>query len=85
MPLQAGMKLYPNPAKNKIELQLQGFETGTVFISTIDIKGKIVNRCERMMIKGEENIIMFLSVDPGIYIVAVEQKNKSVRKKLVVQ
>ncbi len=78
------MKVFPNPAKNKIELQLQGFESGNVFVNTLDLKGKIVNRCERMMIKGDETIVMFMNIDPGIYIIAVEQKNKSVRKKLMV-
>ena len=76
--------VYPNPAKNKITLQVKNFDAGMVQVRLLDIKGKMVRDDTRLLTNGNEDIIMFLMLKAGIYFIAVSGPGKVVRKKLVV-
>lgn len=78
------LKIYPNPAKNKITLNVAGFEPGLALVKITDAKGKILRADNRLLTNGTEDIAMFLLLQPGIYFISVSEKNKVVKKKLIV-
>jgi hypothetical protein len=85
-PAKPDANLYPNPAKNKISLQVTGFEPGMVSIKIIDINGNQYKEESRLLIDGnDEEIILFFFLPPGMYFVLMQQKELLVRKKLIVE
>jgi hypothetical protein len=82
---KATVKLFPNPAKNKIELEVRGFERGLIQVQIIDISGKRVRDDQRLLVSGNENMVVMFSLQPGIYFIVLKQNLQSVKKKLVVQ
>jgi Secretion system C-terminal sorting domain len=82
---KAVVKLYPNPAKNKVELQVTGFEPGLVQVQIFNVSGKAVRNDSRLLFSGNENVVVMFSLSPGIYFVVLKQKDKLVKKKMVVQ
>ena len=76
--------IYPNPAKNKVSLQVSGFEPGIAQVKITDTRGKLWKQDNRLLIKGREEIAMFLLLAPGIYFISVIQKNKVAKKKMVI-
>lgn len=79
------VKLYPNPAKNKVELELKSFEPGTVQLQIISATGKMMRDDLRLLFSGNENMVVMFSLTPGIYFILLRQKTTLVKKKLVVQ
>lgn len=82
---KAVVKLYPNPAKNKVELEVNGFEPGLVQVQIYNVSGKVVRNDSRLLFSGNENIVVMFSLTPGIYFVVLKQKDKLVKKKMIVQ
>ena len=78
------LKVYPNPAKNKVTLNVSGFEPGMVVVKIADTKGKVWRVDNRLLTNGSEEIAMFLLLQPGIYFISISEKNKVVKKKLIV-
>ena len=78
------LKIYPNPSKSKISLSVAGFEPGMALVKITDTKGKIWRQDNRLLTNGTEEMAMFLLLQPGIYFISVSEKNKLVKKKLVV-
>ena len=81
---KAQLIIYPNPAKNKVTLQVKGFEAGTASVRIMDSKGKLIRDDSRLLTNGSEDIIMFLMLQPGIYFIIVSEKGKLARKKLII-
>ena len=81
---KAQLNIYPNPAKNKVTLEVKGFEAGTASVRIMDSKGKLLRDDSRLLTNGSEDIIMFLMLQPGIYFIIVSEKGKVARKKLVI-
>jgi len=81
---KAAVKLFPNPAKNRAELEVSGFEAGMVRLQIIDINGKVVRDEQRLLITGNENIVLMFALQPGIYFILVKQKEKAVKKRMAV-
>ena len=54
------LNIYPNPAKNKITVQVTGFDPGIATVKIMDINGKMVRQEGRLLTNGSEEIIMFL-------------------------
>jgi hypothetical protein len=77
------MSIYPNPAKNKITLQVKQFDPGMARVQVLDIRGKLVKEDSRLLTNGTEDIIMFLMLKAGIYFIQVVEGAKVVRKKIV--
>jgi len=82
---KATVKLFPNPVKNRAALEVKGFEPGLIELQIIDISGKRVRDDQRLLVSGNENIVMMFSLQPGIYFIVLKQKNKTVKKKMLVQ
>src|SRR5947209_6114666 len=61
------LSIYPNPAKNKITVQVKNFKPGMVSVKVLDLKGKVVKEDMRLLINGSEDIIMFLMLKAGLY------------------
>ena len=70
------VKLYPNPAKNKVELEVKGFEPGLVQVQIYNVSGKAVRNDSRLLFSGNENMVVMFSLTPGIYFVVLKQKDK---------
>lgn len=81
---QSDFSIYPNPAKNRVSLQVTGFEPGIVSVKITDTKGKLWRNDNRLLTNGQEEIAMYLSLAPGFYFVALSQKNKSIKRKLII-
>jgi hypothetical protein len=75
--------IYPNPAKNKITLQVKQFDPGMAKVQVLDIRGKLVKEDSRLLTNGTEDIVMFLMLKAGIYFIQVAEGTKVVRKKIV--
>ena len=81
--IQPELSIYPNPAKNKITIQVKHFDPGMVSVKVLDTKGKLVREDNRLLTNGTEDIIMFLMLKAGIYFILVSEPGKIARKKLV--
>ena len=79
------LNIFPNPTKNKVTLQVKGYEPGLASVKILDTRGKMVRQESRLLTNGEEDIILFLMLPPGIYFVIVSEKGKVSRRKLVMQ
>lgn len=82
---KATAKIFPNPTRNKAEITLSGFEAGYVRIHIISAAGTVFRDDNRLLLFGEETVVLMFSLPPGIYFVLIRQKEKMVRKRLVVQ
>jgi Secretion system C-terminal sorting domain len=79
------VKLYPNPAKNKAELEIRGFEPGMVQVQIMSLNGTMQRNDQRLLATGNENLVLMFSLPAGAYFVVLRQKEKLVKKKLLVQ
>jgi len=75
--------IYPNPAKNKVTVQVKNFAPGMAVVKVLDTKGKLVREDSRLLTNGTEDIVMFLMLKAGIYFILVAEPGKVARKKLV--
>ena len=82
---KATVKLFPNPVKNKAELEVKGFEAGTVQLQIITVSGKVIRNDSRLLFSGNENIVVMFALQPGIYFIVLKQNNTVVKKKMLVQ
>ena len=78
------VKLFPNPSKNKVVLQLNGFKPGMAQLQIINDKGSVVRKEDRLLVNGNEEVVMFFSLPAGIYFVKTIQGKIEIRKRLVV-
>jgi hypothetical protein len=81
---KTSLKVYPNPAKNKVSLGVTGFDPGIATVKIIDTKGKIWREDNRLLTNGAEEIAMFLMLKAGIYFISVTEKGKTAKKKLII-
>jgi len=79
------IRLFPNPARNKVEIELKGFEPGFVQVQLIDNMGYKVRDDKRLVLSGNEIIVVMFSEKPGLYILALKQHEKNVKARLVIQ
>lgn len=82
--VKAYFSIYPNPAKNKITLQVTGFAPGITVVKITDTKGKVWRADNRLLINGTEEVTIFLMLPTGIYFIELNQPKKMARKKLVI-
>jgi hypothetical protein len=77
--------LFPNPVKNKVEIELKGFEPGFVQLQFFDTRGNRLRDDKRLLVNGNEIIIVMFALQPGVYFLLLKQNEKMVKKRLVVQ
>ena len=79
------VRLFPNPAKNKAEIEIKGFAAGYVKIQLMSNEGKLLREEKRLVLTGNEIIIFIFSEKPGLYFLFIKQ-GKIIRKaKLLIQ
>lgn len=78
-------KIYPNPATNKVEVLVNGFQPGILELKVIDRNGMVYRDDKRLLVRGNEVIVLMFFLPPGIYFILLKQNQKSIKKKLVVQ
>lgn len=83
--LTPSIRLYPNPAKNKVEIDIKGFDPGYVKIQLVDNKGKLLREDKRLVFSGSEIIMLMFSEKPGLYFLWLKQGETMLRNKLIIQ
>lgn len=81
----AVMRLFPNPAKNKVDVEIRNFDPGYVQLQLVDINGKLIRNEKRMVFSGNENIVFMFSETPGLYFLWLKQGEIRLKTKLMVQ
>ena len=83
--VKPAVRLFPNPAKNKVEIELKGFDPGYVVIQLLDNNGKLKREEKRLVFTGNEIIVFMFSEKPGLYLMWLKQGEKKLKSKLVIQ
>ncbi len=79
------LRLYPNPAKNKAEIEIKGFDAGYVIIQLMNNAGKLIREERRLVLTGNEIIIFMFSENPGLYFLFIKQGKIIKKARLVIQ
>lgn len=79
------IRVFPNPASNKAEVELKGFEPGFVQVQIINSTGSVLRNDKRLIYIGHEIIVLMFSLEPGIYFLVVKQDKKLARTKLIIR
>ncbi len=82
---KASVHIFPNPAKNKVEIEINGFEPGYVKIQLLNNSGKIIREEIRQMFAEKETIIFMFSEMPGLYYLVLKQGVQMLKNKLIIQ
>ena len=82
---KATIKLSPNPAVNKVQIEIKGFDPGDIYIRIINNNGNRIREEKRVAFTGDEIIVLMFSIDPGIYNLEVLQNKKKARSRLLIQ
>jgi len=78
-------RLFPNPAANKVEIEIKGFDPGFVQVQIIDNNRTLVREDKRLLLSGNEIIMVMFSLQPGLYYVTIKQSEKICKRKLIIQ
>ena len=79
------LRIYPNPARNKAEIEIKGFEPGYVKVQLMNNAGKLLKEEKRLVLSGNEVIVCMFSEKPGFYFLFVKQGKIMLKNKLVIQ
>ncbi len=76
--------IIPNPARNKVEIEVKGFEKGFLQVQIFDARDNKLRDDKRLLVSGNEMIQVMFSLQPGLYILLLKQNKKTLKKNLVV-
>jgi hypothetical protein len=79
------VRFYPNPATNRVEAEINGFEPGYLIVRVTDDKGRLAREEKRMVIDGNEMIVFMFSLKPGIYFLSFKQGRRQASAKLLIR
>ena len=79
------IRLYPNPAENKVEIKVTGFKLGNVDVLLLDNNGNVVRKDTRQLFTGSENIVFMFMQKPGIYTLMLKQKSITIKERLIIR
>ena len=82
---KASVRVFPNPAKNKIEIEINGFEPGYLKLQLLNNTGRIIREEKRKMFSEKETIIFMFSETPGLYYLLLKQGVHTLKNKLIIQ
>ena len=83
--LKAAAALYPNPAKNKVEIALKGFDAGYIKLQLLSNTGKLVKAETRLLFSGNETMVFMFSEISGVYYLILRQGTQILKSKLIIQ
>lgn len=78
------VRLSPNPVKNKLSIELEGFNPGTVRLQLFDWKGVLRRNETRRLFEGRDLVTMMFFLPPGIYFLIISQEGRSYKRKVIV-
>lgn len=67
-------KIYPNPATNKVEVLVNGFQPGILELKVIDRNGMVYRDDKRLLVNGNEVIVLMFMLPPDIYFIETKPK-----------
>lgn len=77
--------IYPNPAKEYIDIQLQGIST-MANIKIIDIRGRVLfSQCFYPLMNNINPKINISNLDRGVYILNLSTQDSSITKKIIIE
>lgn len=79
------VRMYPNPAKNKVEIEIGGFEPGYLKVQLLNSNGKMIREEKRLVLTGNEMIIFMFSQISGLYYLVLKQGVQMLKNKLIIQ
>lgn len=71
---QLGFKLYPNPARDRIMLETEA-EFGELSVEISDLQGRVLHR--EMQAALPQHTLQLEHLSPGIYLLRIQQNNRS--------
>ena len=81
---KSSFRVFPNPAKNKVEIEINGFDAGYVKIQLMSNTGKLLREEKRLVLSGNETIVFMFSEKPGLYFLFLKQGTIVLKNKLVI-
>jgi len=82
---KSSVRVFPNPAKNKVDIEVNGFEPGYVKLQLLSVSGKMLREEKRLVLTGTEIIIFMFSEVPGFYYLVLTQGAILRKNKLIIQ
>jgi len=83
---QADVKVYPNPTKDILNVDLMSPENGTVFLKLVDMSGRTVKLVQSDMIEGKNYFTINMSdLSSGVYSLQVTRNGQEVKTLRVVK
>ena len=77
--------IYPNPARNKVQIEVKGFEAGYLQLKFYDSRGNKIRDEKRLLSSGNEAITVMFLLQPGLYVLILKQNKRALKKNLIVQ
>lgn len=83
----SGIRVYPNPAPESVNLSWNPVSYGTASITLMGIDGRIIEQRETAVMKGADQRAEFSTTGlaSGTYILLIQQNGKGIASKFVVQ
>jgi len=82
---QQVLKVYPNPARNNLSVEISNSDNSPIIINVYDISGKLVNSQEIKNVNSKDVIsIPINKLGEGIYILKIQQSGETYYSKFVV-
>jgi hypothetical protein len=79
------ISIYPNPASDRLNLNINSEKDGNCIVQVLDLAGKIQRSFEMQLTEGANRRDLDISdVASGLYIIYVNAGSRSLQKKLVV-
>ncbi len=80
------LNIYPNPAKDNLNVNYHSNEASTLSIKVIDMLGNVIVKEEKQVTEGNNDLQLQLSdLSNGIYFINVDGKGISQKRKIVIE
>jgi Secretion system C-terminal sorting domain len=79
------VRAFPNPFKNRVELEVKNFEPGAAGVEITNSTGIKVYAAQRLVTGNPDRIVLLLLLPRGVYYCVVKQKQKRAGVRLVVE
>lgn len=82
----AGINIYPNPAKDILNVGFDAAQAGMLSIEMVGVDGRVLQRQQQQMAQGAQLVPVNVSMlAPGFYFVRISTANGVTTKKIVIQ
>lgn len=78
----SSLLLFPNPAKDRVHVKLNGDDHGPIQVSVFDLRGMV---CQTHVQQAAEAPMPLKGLSPGLYLVTVETSHRVFTRKLVIE